>query len=437
MRTTIRPHIARGRTKLLLLAISCGIAAQGAASGQSLAPPSPTYAELHAFSGAKDGGIPFGGLVRGTDGALYGTASRGGFQNNGVVFKLEPPVPPATQWALTTLYAFKGLNVGDGSAPEYGGLAFDSDGALYGTTSAGGTLDMGTVFKLAPPVPPSKRWTETVLHSFIGNDDGSLPLNGVAVNTKGELFGVTATGGAAFHGVYQNAGMVFKLAPPVPPATQWTNESLHSFTGLLDGRGPSGVVFDTFGALYGTAGLGGAHDQGLVFKLAPPTPPATQWTLSALHSFSGDDGANPSNGVIFGPGGALFGVTYAFGVPRQGVVFQVAPPAPPATQWTGSVLHAFTGGNDGFGPAAGLVFGTDGALYGTTERGGAGALGTAFKMTPPASGTGPWRETILHSFGGADGIAPYSPLIFGANGALYGITPAGGSLSDGTVFELR
>jgi uncharacterized repeat protein (TIGR03803 family) len=95
-------------------------------------------------------------------------------------------------------------------------------------------------------------------------------------------------------------------------------------------------------------------------------------------------------------------------------------------------------GADGIFPYGGLVFGADGALYGTTEVGGAGRNGTVFELTPPAPGAPQqWTETILHDFAGADGGNPYSGLVFGKGGQLYGTTFFGGGSNGGVVFAQR
>jgi len=105
------------------------------------------------------------------------------------------------------------------------------------------------------------------------------------------------------------------------------------------------------------------------------------------------------------------------------------PPAPgstPGTPWTETVLYSFTGGKDGGDPAAGLVMGKNGALYGTTGylNFGPALYGTVFGLAPPASPNGAWTETVLHTFSdmGGDGIYPTASLVVGKNGAIYGTT---------------
>ena len=124
-------------------------------------------------------------------GHLYGTTQYGGNYSAcsggcGVVFELEHG---GTLWTESLLYTFQGS--GDGGTP-YAGLVFDGSGALYGTTSSGGALEDGAVFKLTPPTVQGNPWTESVLYSFQGfNDtppDGYSPAAGVIFDGK-NLFG--------------------------------------------------------------------------------------------------------------------------------------------------------------------------------------------------------------------------------------------------------
>jgi uncharacterized repeat protein (TIGR03803 family) len=147
-----------------------------------------------------------------------------------------------------TLYSFKGQP--DGANPV-AGVTQDAEGNLYGTTDAGGTSNVGTVFKL------SKAGKETVLHSFKGGaDDGAVPLAGVMLDAKGNLFGTTAAGGDLSCPVQEDkgCGVVFQLSP----TGKFT--VLYRFTGGADGAIPhSGVIQDTDGNLYGTTEAGGEN----------------------------------------------------------------------------------------------------------------------------------------------------------------------------------
>src|SRR4029077_1549320 len=132
----------------------------------------------------------------------------------------------------------------------------------------------------------------------------------------------------------------------------------------------------------------------------------------------------------------------------QGVVFELTPDSNGG--WTETILHEFTGGDDGGQPHSGVVFDDNGALYGTTSLGGTGAYcifncGTVFKLTHNSDGT--WTQTVIYNFTGfTDGGAPYTGLVIDASGNMYGTTAYGGDHATctrrefpqgcGTVFEL-
>jgi uncharacterized repeat protein (TIGR03803 family) len=263
---------------------------------------------------------------------------------------------------------------------------------------------------------------EYPLYNFGAAPDGS-GANPLIADAAGSLYGTTFTGGKFGNGT------VYKLTPPAPGLTAWTETILHSFTGGSDGGTPFGsLVFDKYGALYGTTnngGLGAAPGFGTVFKLAPPSSIGGTWSESVIYAFTGgDDGANPGIAVL--PiGGALYSTNTAGGTFNAGTAFKLTPPASPGAMWNESTLFAFGGPGDGVDPFYNLVL-KDGALFTTLSAGGPYrcSCGTVVALTPPAAGTGPWTETTLHAFNGVDGNGP-GPLIE-SGGALYGITQLGG-----------
>jgi uncharacterized repeat protein (TIGR03803 family) len=412
--------------------------------GPGSASADPTLTTLHSFNGS-DGLNPLGGLVSDDSGALYGTTSGGGEIDpncglDGVpcsnVFKLTPPITKDGAWTLSVLHSF---TVSDGADPQ-ASLIFDKSGALYGTTVAGGDNDFGTVFRLTPPAVEGGVWTETVLHSFTGGSDGIFPRSTLIFDKSGALYGTTDT-------------TVFKLSPPTVSSGTWTLNVLHSFTGGSDGANPGNrLIFDQSGALYGTTEFGGAPSAncaggcGTVFRLTPPTTQGGPWTETVLHSFTRNDGALPAAGLIFDEFGALYGTTQFGGGNNQGTVFKLRPPARRGSLWTESVLHSFTG-EDGASPVSDLIFDETGVLYGTASMGGITnascqpGCGTAFKLTPPTRKGGDWTLSVLHRFTRSDGAFPLAGLIFAKsrddkgddrrhqrfNRALYSTTFSGGA----------
>jgi len=203
--------------------------------------PSGHATVLHNFTNGADGGYP-NSVIRDSKGNLYGTAGGGGASGNGVVFKID------TSSNETVLYSFTGA--ADGAGPN-GGLIRDPAGNLYGTTNGGGSGAAGVVFKI------DTSGNETVLYSFTGGADGGYPLNGVIRDSAGNLYGTTQVGGASGNGV------VFKID------TSSNETVLYSFTGGADGSIPAWAVLarDSAGNLYGTTAFGGASGNGVVFKI--------------------------------------------------------------------------------------------------------------------------------------------------------------------------
>ena len=308
---------------------------------------------LYSFcskSNCTDGADPEGGLVEDASGNLYGTASFGGANNRGIIFKLS------STGQETVLYSFKGGN--DGQHPS-GSLIQDSKGNFYGTTIfGGGSADVGTVFRL------SKSGKETVLYRFTGGADGAKPSAGVVADAEGNLYGTAVGGGTSGNGV------IFEVSNAGKQST------LYSFTGGSDGGAPaSAVIRDTEGNLYGAASSG-ASGGGTVFEFS------SGGTFSVLYTFCSQagcsDGSKPLQAVVEDAEGNFYGTTYAGGSDGDGVVFELA------NTGKETVLHSFAG-TDGSQPYGGsLLLDASGTLYGTTSQGGGSSCGcgVVFRLTP-------------------------------------------------------
>jgi len=207
-------------------------------------------------------------------------------------------------------------------------------------------------------------------------------------------------------------------------ASASTYKNLYTFTGGADGGGPSGLVIDAAGNLYGATANGGAFGYGTVFKLD------TAGTFTVLYSFKGGiDGANPSGyeSLTLDPAGNLYGTTSLGGAFGYGTVFKLD------TSGVETVLYSFGGGTDGGTPTGRVALDQPGNVYGTTTRGG-NSYGVLFKLTPNLDGT--WSETVLHSFPAYSGDAAedYGGVDWGPDGNLYGATWQGGT-GGGTIFK--
>ncbi len=414
----------------------------GSAFHSSLQRGAPTETLLHQFLGAPDGAFPYAGVTVDAHGAVYGTTFSGGTGNCnlysgtgcGTVFKLTPK--KSGGYSENVIYSFQGGN--DGSYP-FSGVIIDSGGALFGTTyRGGGSLQFGTVYKLTPK---NHGYVESIIYNFesSGGNVGALPYAGLVAGKHGELYGTSISGGA--HG----QGAVYKLTRT---RNGYVASLLHSFLSdgqhSVEGVEPYGpLLIDAYGSLYGTtyasAGGGNCFESGCgtAFRLSP-TASGKAYTESILYDFhSSSSGAYPMAGLAFAPDGSLIGTTSEGGATYGGVVFDVVPftSAADSGGYAEIPLHQFgTVTGDGQNPQGGVVFDTSGAMYGTTVEGGSNGAGTIYKLTPSAGGG--YAYAVLLNFGYSNGEGPTDTLTIDGTGALYGTTGRGGCCGDGVVFKL-
>jgi len=401
------------------------------------------YTVLHNFSGEPgDGANPFAGLTIDSRGNLYGTTVHGGTTGYGEVFMLKRS---GSTFTFNPLYSFTGG--GDGAGP-YARVVFGPSGALYGTAAAGGDQGChygewkgcGTVFSLRPPATACKTalcpWTQSLLYTFTGSPDGGEPQGDLKFDAAGTIYGTTVLGGI---GPDKGLGTIYHLSPS---GGGWSEEILYQAPGEDIGGYPyDGVVFDTFGNLYGVFAAYGPTGAGAVYQL---TPSGSSWSESTIGGFldANTDGNVPEGGLIIDQAGNLYGTTTNAGSEGGGTVFQLMPPG---GSWTFSVLYSLANGPEGGtenGPEAKLAMDAAGNLYGTTVRDGKYGYGSVFKLTPPY---GQQNYTPLYDFCldapvCSDGAHPISNVSLhytnGVVDALYGTASAGGSQGHGVVWEI-
>ncbi|HEY1612936.1 MAG TPA: choice-of-anchor tandem repeat GloVer-containing protein [Rhizomicrobium sp.] len=387
---------------LNLIALSlAGMAFMLCAASGHAAPKKTKFTVLYSFEGnSTSGGSPFSSMIQDKAGNFYGTTTTGGTVGVGTVFKLAP------DGTETVLHAFS--DGSEGGIP-FGGLVADSKGNLYGTTYSGGqpSCNCGVVFKV------DTAGNESVLHTFLGGTDGATPYDTLILDKQGNLYGTTTEGGGAC-----NCGIVFKLSPKGKLTV------LHVFAEGSDGAFPfAGVTLDGQGNLFGaTYQGGGTCDCGTIYKID------SAGNESVLYAFTGNsiDAAYPEASLLMDKKGNLFGTTKFGGTSNGGTVFRLAP------DLTETILHSFGAGSDGATAYAGVVADKKGDLYGTTINGGGHGVGMVFKLAPNGD------ETVLYNFAnGNDGANPYGGLILGKKNAVYGTSAAAGVNGFGTVFEIR
>jgi uncharacterized repeat protein (TIGR03803 family) len=415
---------------------------------------------LHSFTD-NDGAHPFNGVVEGSDGNFYGETWTGDGAR-GVVFRMD------SSGVLTVIHQFFGPPDGGGAGP---GLFGGSDGKIYGVTWLGGANgEFGTIFRV------DTDGTVTTLHSFAG-PDGLFAYSPVVQDSGGSLYGLTNFGGD------NNFGTVYRLDATGILTT------LHSFAlgeanGSVGQNPSAALVQSSDGRFYGTTQGGGfsgletlqfgiSHG-GTVFRLDP------SGALTTLHFFTGADGMTPMAGLVDDGQGTFYGTTQQGGTYGWGTVFRIDRSSSETTLYNftagvdsglpaaslvfgsdgtlygtaegsidsdypdigwGSVFHidtlgelsnlySFSGGADGGNPAASLIVGSDGGFYGTTSQGGTNNQGSVFRLE--VSGL----LTTLHAFAGSDGAIPMAALTLGFDGNYYGTTSVGGANNLGTVFRI-
>jgi uncharacterized repeat protein (TIGR03803 family) len=366
-----------------------------------------TYKVLFNFNGT-NGSNPLGDLIA-VNGTLYGTTAGGGASGKGTVFSITP------SGTEKVLYSFKGGS--DGDVPTAG--VTELNGTLYGTTYSGGANGDGTIFSL------SADGTHTVLYSFRGGSDGAHPRAGVT-NDGGTLYGTTEYGGDSSCTGGLGCGTVYGVT------TAGKERVVHAFRSGADGKDPRAGLTLFQSTLYGTTRYGGLGAQGTVFSVTPSGAEKVLWRFG-----SKNNPAAPEYGNLLAVNGALIGAA-STGMDAKcggidvgcGSIYAAFPSSPGQLE----TIATFDGGAGGKRPVSSVtyVIKTNGnysttVLYGTTFEGGTSNHGTIYDVVDG-------ETTVLHSFtGGNDGGDPYSGLTL-LKGTLYGMTNGAGS--KGTVFAV-
>jgi uncharacterized repeat protein (TIGR03803 family) len=356
--------------------------------------PAP-FTVLRSLTSATDGSVPEGKLIQATDGAFYGATSAGGTSNGGTIFRI------ATDGTFTAL---RSLASADGTSP-IGGLIQASDGKLYGTATAGGASGAGTVFSLALDGTGF-----AVLRNLTAATDGSSPLD-ILEGSDGRLYGTATNGGV------NSTGTIFRLNK------DGTGFSvLRSLVLGTDGKNPqSGLIQATDGRLYGTTSVGSTFNGGAIFRLN-----LDGTGFSVLRAFAVADGYAAYSRLVLASNVKLYGVTTQGGGNGQGTIFRVN------LDGSDFTLLRSLATADGTSIFGALTQGTDQILYGAAGAGGANGNGTLFKINPYDA-----TFSVIWNFAAAsDGSAPQAAVAQGTDRKLVGVASSGGGNGNGTIFSL-
>jgi len=435
--------------RILLAIFTLTLAVAGAISAQT--PGGVLFKTLVSFTytngpyyGGGTGGPRSSGMVKANDGNFYGATYYGGpfgavIGGFGTIFKMTP------DGTFTTIYCF-GTVTNSGGDPLDGqwpvcNLIQGNNGLLYGTTEYVGASGPGAIFSITTngvlnSMPFPENWPDAPL--------GASPNAGMVQGSDGNFYGTTSEGTNLSNTDTSgdDGGTVFEIT------SEGAFINLHSFNGVPTntyffnyyypgGQMPHGeLVEGDDGNFYGTTEQGGdLYSYGTIFRIA------RDGTFTNLVSFNSTNGALPEAGLCKGSDGSFYGTTSQGGTNGNGgdgTIFKIT------TNGVFTTLYEFgASSEDGNGPAAALIQGSDGNFYGTTKwnNNSNTPWGTVFKVT--TNGV----LTTLYSFsatvGGigpiganADGAFAEAKLVQGSNGDLYGETCYGGAYGYGTIFRI-
>jgi len=411
---------------------------------------------LHSFTGGQDGANPAAALLEAEDGNFYGTANGSPHANGppygAVLFKVSPAgvfsvlhvfrsflhLSPLVQGAdgsfygtgatsmfgagfafrltvageFMVLHEFGDIRGGMENGASPAGLIQGTDGNFYGTTTYGGDVTgcgtppacsgNGTVFRMSPA------GTVAIIYRFTRAHDGANPESVLIQGNDGNFYGTTSAGGAG-------AGTAFRITA----AGQLTMLYAFPVNGSAYHYQPASLIRAADGQLYGTTAYGDSSATRAIFRIA------LDGTVTVLHTFADvGDGTYPT-GLVLAGDGRFYGTTFYGGFDNRGTAFVMNPAG------TTTTLHRFAGSREGADPEASLVQAVDGNFYGTTSFGGIYNFGTIFRVTRSGG------FSTVYTFSGAfDGGHPYTALVQGRDGRLYGTTPSQGAYNEGTMFRV-
>ncbi len=376
-----------------------GMTVNGGTSGIgvifSFDPVTASYTKLKDFD-YTSGAYPFGSLLQGSDGKLYGTTAYGGASGYGVIFAFDPVTASYTK--------LKDFDYTSGAYP-YGSLLQAADGKLYGMTLYGGASGYGVIFSFE-----SATATYTKFKDFGDFSQGNNPNGSLVKTADGTMYGMTVSGGSS------NTGVIFSYNP-----TTASYAKLKDFDNTSGAHPYGSLLQASDGKLYGMTSYGGTSGYGVIFSFESATA-----TYTKLKDFDYTSGGHPFGSLLQAADGKLYGMTANGGASGSGVIFSFDPATATYTK-----LKDFDYTSGAY-PYGSLLHASDGKLYGMTVNGGASGYGVIFSFDPLTA-----TYTKLKDFDYTSGAYPYGSLLQAADGKLYGMTSYGGTSGYGVIFSFE
>ena len=354
------------------------------------------YTLLHEFNTSGQGSKPYGRLFQASDGKLYGTASAGGLNGDGILFSYDINLD-----LFAVEIDFDGTNGAypNGSLIEYGGL-------LYGMTTEGGVANEGILFKY-----DNVSNTITKLADCYGVDYGRYPYGTLTIGPDGNLFGQTYRGGK------NDDGIMFEYSP-----SSFTFTKRFDFGQADDGAYNYGSLkLGSDGWVYGTTAEGGQYGYGTIYRINP-----VNREFESLFDFDMfGNGGTPLSGLMQATDGYYYGATTYGGTVNGGMLYRFN-----ASNNILTVLEDLSP-STGTEPSGTPMQASNGFLYGLTKHGGSIGDGALYKFNLSTSVYA--KQADFQD--AATGSLPLGSLVEATNGKLYAMAEYGGQFTYGTLFE--
>lgn len=409
---------------IVTVALAIGLPAASTAWGQ-------TENTLLTFTGTNGSG-PYTGLIKDSRGRFYGATVNGGANGAGAVFRLT--MSAKGKWNEKVLYSF-GQAASDGAYPQMAYLVNDRRGNLYGTATGGGANGEGIVFKLAPG---ALTWKETILYSFTGGNDGGQPIGGVTLDAKGNVYGTTNVGGGSAN-CGSGCGVVFELIRGKKGTwTEAVLHAFTGIPSgyqcnvAYDGANPyrTTLALDSAGNIFGTTSQGGegCGSFGTDWELSPGG--GGSWTYTQLHVPGGSDyGQYPDAGMVLDGQGNLYGTAAGGGifelVKSQGYLEQIL--------YQGNANDQGDYDTVTFDNSGDLIWTSQSGYESDGDK------GAVHELSPDGLGGWNYSALYKFPGNGSAGTQPFAGVMLDASGNIYGTCTVGGGSQgneDGTVWQV-